>query len=320
MFQKAGVDIDRETGWVPNLARGKAVTASFSTTTPDVRAAAPGNAVDGYTISGLPIQQGTYLARNTIWGTQGSPNAQDWLEVDLGTPSTFDAVKLYFFSDKTYMTQSNGSGNTYRPPSSYVIQVFNGTDWVDVARNPATPMPNLNTVTFAPVTAQRVRVLVTNQAGFGTGVKEFQVFKAASCDSTIEGTRVGRLAVTSGITCLAEGARIVGPVSVSPGAGLISTGASITGPISASGARTVQLLGGQVVGPVTIEGTYGRVALSGARIIGPVRLSGNATGETSIDIMANTITGQLACNANQPAPVDNGLPNNVTGPVSCQFE
>lgn len=320
MFQKAGVDLDKQSGWVPNLARGKAVTASFSTTTPDVRAAAPGNAVDGYTISGLPIQQGTYLARNTIWGTQGSPNAQDWLEVDLGAPSTFDTVKLYFFSDKTYMTQSNGSGNTYRPPSSYAVQVFNGTDWVDVAgqvKTPAAAMPNLNTATFAPVTAQRIRVLVNNRSGFGTGIKEFQVFKAASCDTTIEGTRVGRLAVTSGITCLAEGARIVGPVSVSPGAGLISTGASITGPISATGARTVQLLGGEVVGPVTIDGSYGRVAIAGARITGPVRLSGNVTGETSIDVMANTITGPLACNANEPAPVDNGLPNTVTGPLAC---
>lgn len=78
------------------------------------------------TNSGLPIQQGTYVARNTIWGTQGSPNAQDWLEVDLGAPSTFDTVRLYFFSDKTYMTQSNGSGNTYRPPSSYTSRFSTG--------------------------------------------------------------------------------------------------------------------------------------------------------------------------------------------------
>ncbi len=88
--------------------------------------------------------------------------------------------------------------------------------------------------------------------------------------------------------------------------------------MSASGARTVQLLGGRVTGPVSIERGYGRVALIGTRITGPVRLSGNTTGDTSIDVMANTIVGQLACAANEPAPVHNGLPNSVTGPAPGQ--
>ena len=119
------------------------------------------------------------------------------------------------------------------------------------------------------------------------------------------------------MTCLAQGARIISRVTVAPGAGLISTGATIVGPVSASGARTLQLLGGRVTGPVTIEGTYGKVALTSAQIVGTVRISGNTTGETSIDIMANTIVGQLACSANEPAPVDNGLPNSVIGSTSC---
>jgi hypothetical protein len=313
MFTKAGVDLDRETGWVPNLAVGKPVTASFTAVSPDVRATAPGFAVDGFTISGLPIQQGTYLARNTIWGTQGSPNAQDWLEVDLGAPSTFDTAKLYFFSDKNYMTQSNGSGNTYRPPSSFVIQAFDGSGWRDLASVTA-PLPNLNTVTFAPVTAQRIRVLVDNVPGYGTGLKEIQVFDALTCDSVVAGTHTGPLRVATGTTCLAPGARVAGPVTVGPGAGLIASAASITGPVSASGARTVQLLNSSVTGPVSIDSGFGRVAVIGSHITGPLRLTNNRTGDTPIEVSANTIAGPLTCTANQPTPTDSGLPNTPPPP------
>ena len=42
IFGKAGVDLSLDTGWLPNLAQGKAVAASFTTTTPSVRATAPG--------------------------------------------------------------------------------------------------------------------------------------------------------------------------------------------------------------------------------------------------------------------------------------
>ena len=40
---------------------------------------------------------GRTSATNPIWGTRGSPNAQDWLQVDLGKPTTLDTVKLYFY-------------------------------------------------------------------------------------------------------------------------------------------------------------------------------------------------------------------------------
>ena len=92
-----------------------------------MRSTAPENAVDGFTISGLPIQQGTYLARNTIWGTQGSPNAQDWLEVDLGVAQRVDEAKLYFYSNKNFGV----GGNTYREPASFAVQYHDGSGWVE---------------------------------------------------------------------------------------------------------------------------------------------------------------------------------------------
>jgi concanavalin A-like lectin/glucanase superfamily protein/F5/8 type C domain-containing protein len=172
MFQKAGVDL---TDSAPDLAAGRRVSASFTTTTPALQATAPENAVDGFTISGLPVQSGAYVALNPIWGTLGSPNAQDWLAVDLGRRVRFDTVKLYFYSDKNFGV----GGNTYREPAAYTVQYFDGRAWVDApaqVRHPASPLPNYNRVDLPPVKAQHMRVMVTPQAGYGVGLKELQVF------------------------------------------------------------------------------------------------------------------------------------------------
>ena len=168
MFQKAGVDLGSP---ALNVAEGKSATASFTTTSPALQATAPANAVDGATISGLPIQQGSYIARNPIWGTLGSPNAEDWLEVDLGIAQRVDVAKLYFYSNKNFGV----GGNTYREPASFVVQYHDGSGWVDAARE-TRPAPNYNRVDFPAVEARRWRVLVTPMTGYGVGVKELQLF------------------------------------------------------------------------------------------------------------------------------------------------
>ena len=194
MFQKAGADISRQTGGAVNLAAGRPVAASYTATTPALRATDPNFAVDGFTISGLPANgpagqaQTGYLAPNTIWGTEGSPNAQDWFEVDLGTARKVDTVKLYFFNDKNYDTQQNCSprpcANTYREPASYTVQYFDGSAWVDVpgqVRSPDEPWPNYNKVSFTDLTVSKLRVLMTPKqktatSAYGIGLKEIQVF------------------------------------------------------------------------------------------------------------------------------------------------
>jgi hypothetical protein len=185
MLQKAGRDIVPETGHAANLAEGQPVSASFTTTSPAVRATAPEFAVDGYTISGLPAQSGGnnfarpgYVSPNTIWGTEDSPNVEDWLEVDLGSPQEIDNIKVYFFSDKDYDPQQNTDGDNYREPVLYRLQYHDGSDWVTIfgPRSSERPLPNLNEVAFPRVTTDRVRLLVTPQDDFGVGVKEIQVF------------------------------------------------------------------------------------------------------------------------------------------------
>lgn len=199
MLQKAGRDITRETGQAQNLAEGQPVQASFTTTSPASRATAPEHAVSGFTVSGLPATAGGnnfsrpgYVSPNTIWGTEGSPNAEDWLEVDLGEPRQIDNVKLYFFSDKDYDPQQNSDGDNYREPLIYRLQYHDGSDWVNIwgHRSSERPLPNLNEIAFPRVTTDRVRVVVTPQDGYGVGLKEIQVFNTGVDVEPLTGPQV----------------------------------------------------------------------------------------------------------------------------------
>jgi len=172
-FQQAGVDLTTRPA-PKNLALGRKATASFTATTPAAQATDPANAVDGFTISGLPVVSGSYVGTNPIWGDLGSPNAQDWWQVDLGDEKRLDHVRLYFYSNKAF----GSGGNTYREPAAYTIQYFNGTSWVDVpgqAKSPGSPAPNYNEVRFPAVDAQQVRVVMDRLPGFAVGLKEVQI-------------------------------------------------------------------------------------------------------------------------------------------------
>ncbi|WP_194842050.1 Ig-like domain-containing protein [Gracilibacillus salitolerans] len=172
MFQKAGVDLSVETSNVENLAKGKPVQASYTSegTAPEEVTKAK-NAVDGFTVSGLPTTRGNhYAAPNPIWGTKGSDNEQEWFEVDLGEPTTFDNVKLYFYNDKHL-------GN-YREPMYYTVQYLDGEDWVSVPYQKKSPLQaNFNEVQFNSITSEKVRVSMTPYPGYAVGLKEIQVFE-----------------------------------------------------------------------------------------------------------------------------------------------
>jgi hypothetical protein len=192
MFQKAGVDLVHQ---AVNLAEGKPVQASFTTTAPPVRATAAQFAVDGFTVSGMPANgpagqaQPGYLAPNTIWGTEGSTNPQDWFEVDLEQSQRVDTVKLYFFSDKSFDMQQNCSprpcAGTYREPASYTVQYLRDGTWVDVpdqVKTPDRPRANYNAVRFRALSTSKIRVVMTPQAktataNYGIGLKEIQIFR-----------------------------------------------------------------------------------------------------------------------------------------------
>ena len=178
IFQKAGVDItpDHKVRPTPNLALGATPSASFVDQAQDTQAYGPTSLtgpIDGATIN-MPF-----------WGSAGSGNTQDWYELDFGKPTTFSKVTLYFFNDRNTMGVPDQhrvvtNTNRYREPAMYSIQVWRGRQWVDIpdqVKNPPYPRSNYNEVTFRSVTAERMRVVMTHREGYGTGLKEIQVFR-----------------------------------------------------------------------------------------------------------------------------------------------
>ncbi|ADI03933.1 putative secreted protein [Streptomyces bingchenggensis BCW-1] len=152
MFAKAGVDL---TGDPANLASGATVSASYTGSGSNVS-----GAVDGY-----PTNE-------PFWGAGGSPNSQDWYELNFGTARTLNEVRVHF-------KDSRPAGATYRAPSAYTIQYYNGSSWVDApgqTKTPAAPQANYNVVRFPSLSAQRIRVLATNASGAKTGLTEVKVY------------------------------------------------------------------------------------------------------------------------------------------------
>jgi hypothetical protein len=119
----------------------------------------------GSAIDGSPTNE-------PFWGAGGSPNAQDWYAVNLGSATTFNEVRLYF-------KDSRPASSTYRAPSSYQIQYLNGSTWTNVpsqTKTPSAPQGNYNKVTFPAISSTQVRVLATNASGAKTGLTEIKIY------------------------------------------------------------------------------------------------------------------------------------------------
>jgi len=112
----------------------------------------------------------TRYSRNR-WTAYGSPNAEDWLEVDFGGLRRVGSVELYLFGD----------GRGVAAPRSYRIEAWIGDSWVRAAERARTPEnPTawaLNTVTLEPVETSRLRVVFTHDGELRSGVTELRVFE-----------------------------------------------------------------------------------------------------------------------------------------------
>ncbi len=150
-FAKAGVDLTAD---LTDLARGASVSASYTASGTTTAAA-----VDGY-----PINE-------PFWGAGGSPNAQDWYEVDFGSAKTLDEVRLYFKDSRP----ASGTYRHRRRTRSSICPAAPGPPPPPRRRRRA-PRSNHNVVRFAPVTAQRVRVLMTHAPGARSGLTEMRIY------------------------------------------------------------------------------------------------------------------------------------------------
>jgi hypothetical protein len=95
----------------------------------------------------------TKYSRNR-WTAAGSPNASDWVEIDMGSPREVRSVELFIFGD-------DGS---LKAPRDYTVQTWDGTQWHDarvLSRTPAMPLASArNVVAIEPLRTARVRVVL----------------------------------------------------------------------------------------------------------------------------------------------------------------
>lgn len=148
--------------------------------------------------------------------------------------------------------------------------------------------------------------------------RSLTTFVIEDCAAAVTGNVAGAVTARSGLTCLAAGAQVGGPVTVHQDASLVATGATIDGPVAAGGAATVRLVGVTVSGPVAVSEVTGNVVIIGSDVSGPVAVLANDTGFAPIVVAGNIVGGPLLCRGNTPAPVNEGLPNTVSGPATGQ--
>jgi hypothetical protein len=188
----------------------------------------------------------------------------------------------------------------------------------------------------------------------GTPLAQQGTVKAGSpapCDANVTGSVNGGLVVAPGKRYCLTGARINGSLSLPAGSGVIVKESTINGGIrSTEGASEVLVCASRVNGMTTIQNGSGRILigadvddgstecpgnvlhggvtigsnvagieLEGNWITGPVTLVDNEGpafegSDVGAEIELNHIAGPLSCMSNSPAPVNDGLPNDVTGP------
>lgn len=171
------------------------------------------------------------------------------------------------------------------------------------------------------------------------------------CDAIITGSINGGLVVAPGKRYCLIGARIDGSMSVPAGSGVIVKESTINGGVRSTegatemlicasrvnGMTTIQNGGGKILigadvddgstecpgnilhGGITIGSNAAGIELEGNWIMGPVTLVDNEGpafegSDVGAEIELNHIAGPLICMSNSPAPVNDGLPNEVTGP------
>jgi hypothetical protein len=107
------------------------------------------------------------------WTSFESPNTSDWLEVDFGQKKKVGRVLLHIFSD----------GGGVRPPKSYVIEGWTGTEWKAVPNqvyDPVKPTGSMiNTTTFPAISTDKIRVMF-NHHGEGnsrSGISEIEIWE-----------------------------------------------------------------------------------------------------------------------------------------------
>lgn len=104
------------------------------------------------------------------WTAAGSGQKEDWVVLDFGVERPVETLKLYFLDDVAGV----------RPPARYEVQFWHEGGWLEIAgqrRNPERPEGRrANVVSFRPVNAPKLRLVLTHQPGASSGLTEIEAW------------------------------------------------------------------------------------------------------------------------------------------------
>jgi hypothetical protein len=105
------------------------------------------------------------------WTAFGSPNAEDWLEIDFGKAEEAGRIDLYIYDDR----------GGVQPPSRYTVEHWDGEAWREAAaqvRSPPLPAGGIqNTVVFEKVRTSKIRVVFLHRGPARSGVSEIEIWR-----------------------------------------------------------------------------------------------------------------------------------------------
>ena len=110
-------------------------------------------------------------APNNRWTAYESPNPTDWLEIDFGQLQSASRIDLHIYDDR----------GGVQPPTSYTVEYHENNEWKAVSKmkkSPGKPRGgSINTVTFDPVRARKIRVVFTHADESRSGLTEIDVWE-----------------------------------------------------------------------------------------------------------------------------------------------
>ena len=134
-------------------------TASASNTSPWTSVAAINNGI-------YPIQSSDDSNLTPYWGDWPATGTH-WVELDWAAPITTNGTGVYWADD----------GGGLLAPSTWVVQSWNGSAWVDVANQSGQPvaLDTFNQITFDPVTTSKLRISMQSTGTASVGMIQWIV-------------------------------------------------------------------------------------------------------------------------------------------------
>ena len=182
----------------------------------------------------------------------------------------------------------------------------------------------------------------------GTNATQLDVTRGLTC--LVNATQNGRVTVEPGAALSVTNSTVNGSVTATSPSGITYCGSTEFGGLSVTGATgavvlsgalpdgtacTADMISGAVTitgatapvtvtglnqnGTLTLETDTAGVTLDGSQLNGRAYVENNtATAPAVIAVAGNTVTGSLYCTGNNPAPIDNGSINTVSGTATDQ--